>query len=134
MLTRVDVRQYWDYISSGLNKIKEESNPDWRVEDIYAAVLNNSAELYVDLEESKCGSFIILQEKPNPFNLNTSLLVWIAYDVRGGAADKYMHEIECIARDKNCNKIEFWTPWIQLAEALSDKGYKTKYYIVEKNL
>ena len=53
MLTRVDVRQYWDYISSGLNKIKEESNPDWRIEDIYAAVLNNSAELYVDLEESK---------------------------------------------------------------------------------
>ncbi|MDB9705180.1 hypothetical protein OAA77_00760 [Gammaproteobacteria bacterium] len=134
MLSKVDIRDFWDVVSSGLHKIKEESNPDWRPEDIYSAVVNDFAELYIDQNEAYCGSFIVLQEKPNPFNSSISLLVWIAYDVRGGAADKYMQKIESIARDKGCSRVEFWTPWAQLAEALIPKGYKTKYYIVEKDL
>ena len=90
MLTRVDVRVYWDFIAPGIWEIKNHSDPEWKPEDIYAALLNNVAELYIDIDEDPCESFIILQEKPNIFMPTKSFLIWIAYDKRGGAASKYM--------------------------------------------
>ena len=85
MLTQADIRLIWDHIKPGLQEIKNQADPDWRPEDIYAAVLNGVAELYIDVEQDPCESFIILQEKPNIFNASKSLLIWIAYDKRGKA-------------------------------------------------
>jgi hypothetical protein len=134
MLTRVDVRIYWDSIAAGLREIENQAKPEWRPEDIYTAIVNGIAELYVDVEQDPCESFIILQEKPSIFKPTKSLLIWVAYDKRGNAASKYMDYIEDMARERNCNKIEFWTPWSGLAKALSYKGYETKLLIVEKDL
>ena len=134
MLTQVDVRVFWDCIEPGLREIKKESQPDWRPEDIYTALVNNIAELYVDIEQDPCESFIILQEKPNMFKPTKSLLIWVAYDKRGGAASKYMNYIENMAETRGCNKIEFWTPHVGIAKALSYKGYETKLLIVEKEI
>ena len=134
MLTQVDVRVYWDLIEPGLREIKKQAKPDWRPEDIYSALLNGIAELYVDIEQNPCESFIILQEKPNVFQPFKSLLIWVAYDKRGKAADHYMDYLEQMARDKGCSKIEFWTPWQSLADALTMKGYKIPNYITEKEL
>ena len=134
MLTQVDVRVFWDCIEPGLREIKKESHPDWRPEDIYTALVNNIAELYVDIEQDPCDSFIILQEKPNMFKPTKSLLIWVAYDKRGSAADKYMEYIENMAEARGCNKIELWTPHAGIAKALSHKGYETKLLIVEKEI
>jgi len=134
MLSQVDVRIYWDSIEPGLREIEKESKPDWRPEDIYTALVNNIAELYVDIEQIPCKSFIILQEKPNMFKPTKSLLIWVAYDKRGEAAGKYMDYIENMARERGCNKVEFWTPHSRIAEALSCKGYETKLLIVEKKI
>lgn len=134
MLTQVDVRVFWDCIEPGLREIKKESQTDWRPEDIYTALVNNIAELYVDIEQDPCESFIILQEKPNMFKPTKSLLIWVAYDKRGSAADKYMEYIENMAEARGCNKIEFWTPHAGIAKALSHKGYETKLLIVEKEI
>ena len=134
MLTQVDVRDFWDLIAPGVWEIKNESEPDWRPEDIYTALINNVAELYVSKEENPCKRFIILQEKLSIFNNTKSLLIWLAYDKRGNAADKYMNYIENMAKQRGCNKVEFWTPWENLAKALSSKGYKTKLYLTEKEI
>jgi hypothetical protein len=132
MLDQVDVRIYWEDIELGLREMKKEANPEWRPEDIYGALVSNIAELYVDTEQDICESFIILQEKPSMFQPTKSLLIWVAYDKRGKAADKYMDYIEDMAKERGCNKVEFWTPWKGLADALSHKDYVTKQYIVEK--
>jgi hypothetical protein len=132
MLDQVDVRIYWEDIEPGLREMKKEANPEWRPEDIYGALVSNIAELYVDTEQDICESFIILQEKPSMFQPTKSLLIWVAYDKRGKAADKYMDYIEDMAKERGCNKVEFWTPWKGLADALSHKDYVTKQYIVEK--
>ena len=50
MLTKVDVRVYWDSIALGIWEIKNISDSDWKPEDIYAALLNNVAELYIDID------------------------------------------------------------------------------------
>ena len=134
MLTQADIRLIWDLIKPGLQEIKNQADPDWRPEDIYAAVLNGVAELYIDVEQDPCESFIILQEKPNIFNASKSLLIWIAYDKRGKAAEKYMDYIEEMAKNKGCNKIEFWTPWESLAKALGYHGYIIKNYLTEKEI
>jgi|TARA_Y100000114_G_scaffold120536_1_gene115507 hypothetical protein len=134
MLTQVDVRVYWDSIEPGLREIRKQAKPEWRPEDIYSALLNGIAELYVDIEQSPCESFIIMQERPNAFQPCKSLLIWVAYDKRGKAADQYMDYIEQMAREKGCNKIEFWTPWLSLAESLTMKGYKITNYITEKEI
>jgi hypothetical protein len=134
MLTQVDVRIFWDCIQPGLREIEKESQPDWRPEDIYTALVNNIAELYVDVEQDPCESFIILQEKPNMFKPTKSLLIWVAYDKRGSAADNYMEYIENMAEARGCNKIELWTPHAGLAKTLSHKGYETKLLIVEKEI
>jgi hypothetical protein len=75
-----------------------------------------------------------MQERPNAFQPCKSLLIWVAYDKRGKAADQYMDYIEQMAREKGCNKIEFWTPWLSLAESLTMKGYKITNYITEKEI
>ena len=134
MLTRVDVRVYWDFIAPGIWEIKNHSDPEWKPEDIYAALLNNVAELYIDIDEDPCESFIILQEKPNIFTPTKSFLIWIAYDKRGGAASKYMAHLEKMAKERGCNKIEFWTPHRRLAQALESIDYQTKLYVVEKDI
>ncbi len=110
MLAQVDVRVYWDFIAPGLREIKEEANPEWRPEDIYGALVNNIAELYVDIEQEPCESFIILQEKPSVFQPTKSLLIWVAYDKRGEAADKYMDYIEDMARERGCNRKRSFLP------------------------
>lgn len=134
MLTQVDIRTYWDSVEPGLREIKKEANPDWRPEDIYTAIVNGIAELYIDIEQDPCESFIILQEKPSMFSPTKSLLIWVAYDKRGDANEMYMEYIEEMARSRGCDKVELWTPWRGLAQALSHKDYKTKLYIVEKEL
>ena len=134
MLAQVDVRVYWDFIAPGLREIEKEAKPEWRPEDIYGALVNNIAELYVDIEQEPCESFIILQEKLSMFQPTKSLLIWVAYDKRGEAADKYMDYIEDMARERGCNKIEFWTPFKGLADALSHRGYQIKLYLSEKKL
>ena len=58
--------------------------------------------------------------------------MWIAFDERAEAAKKYMDEVETIAEEKGCSKVEFWTPWEGLVNSLSIRGYKLKYHIVEK--
>tara|TARA_B100001113_G_C20995768_1_gene572610 strand:+ start:216 stop:620 length:405 start_codon:yes stop_codon:yes gene_type:complete len=134
MLSLVDVRLYWDDILPGIKKIKDESQPEWRIEDVYASLVSGVAELYVDLEQRPNTSFIVLQEKPLIFKPGKSLLVWIAYDDRANAAKKYMEEVEMIAETKGCSKVEFWTPWDGLVKALNARGYNLKYYIVEKEI
>ena len=134
MLTQVDVRLFWESIEPGLREIKEEASTEWRTEDIYTALVNGIAELYIDEEQKNCESFIILQEKPQVFQPAKSLLIWVAYDKRGKAADIYMDYIENMARERGCTKIEFWTPYINLAHSLSSKGYKIKNYLTEKEL
>ena len=134
MLTQVDIRTYWDSVEPGLREIKKEANPDWRPEDIYTAIVNGVAELYIDIEQDPCESFIILQEKPSMFSPTKSLLIWVAYDKRGDANEMYMEYIEEMARSRGCDKVELWTPWRGLAQALSHKDYKTTLYIVEKEL
>ena len=134
MLTQVDVRVYWDSIEDGLREIKKEANPEWRPEDIYTAIVNGVAELYIDIEQSPCESFIILQEKPSMFSPTKSLLIWVAYDKRGDANEIYMDYIEEMARQRGCSKVELWTPWEGLAKTLAHRDYETKLYIVEKEL
>ena len=134
MLTQVDARVYWDYILPGLLEIEKQAEPEWRPEDIYAALVHNVAELYVDIKQDPCKSFIILQEKVSNFRPTKSLLIWVAFDKRDNAADLYMDFIEDMARARGCNKIEFWTPWEGLADALSWRDYETKLYVVEKKL
>ena len=134
MLSLVDVRLYWDDILPGIIKIKDESQPEWRIEDVYASLIAGVAELYVDLNQRPRNSFIILQEKPLIFKPGKSLLVWIAFDERAEAAKKYMDEVETIAEEKGCSKVEFWTPWEGLVNSLSIRGYKLKYHIVEKEI
>tara|TARA_R100000951_G_scaffold28658_1_gene24631 strand:- start:2906 stop:3310 length:405 start_codon:yes stop_codon:yes gene_type:complete len=134
MLTQVDVRVYWDSVERGLREIKKEANPDWRPEDIYTAIVNGVAELYIDIEQEPCESFIVLQEKPSFFQPTKSLLIWVAYDKRDNANRKYMKYIEEMAKNRGCNKVELWTPWNGLAAVLSKQGYETKQYIVEKKI
>jgi len=134
MLSLVDVRLYWDDILPGIEKIKDESQPEWRIEDVYASLITGVAELYVDHNQNPCSSFIILQEKPLIFKPGKSLLVWLAFDERADAAKKYMEEVETIAEAKGCSKLEFWTPHEGLVKALSIRGYSLKYYIVEKEI
>ena len=134
MLSQVDVRVYWDFIEPGLREIKKEAKPEWRPEDIYSALVSGVAELYVDIEQDPCESFIILQVKPSIFKPTQSLLIWVAYDKRENANGKYMEYIEHMAEQRGCNKVEFWTPWKGLADVLSHIGYETKQYIVEKEI
>ena len=102
-----DIRQFWDEVKPGLEEIKKcwpESNT-WRLEDIYAEVVNGDAVLYRTED-----GFAICTLETDKWTGNSDLFIWIAYspkDKVGGMLKKY------------------WPSFIEEAKRLGCKGIQT---------
>lgn len=129
----VDIREVWDVIRPGLELIQSETNPDWRIEDVYAACVNQRSFLLMDSARTASG-FIVLQTKSHPFRDSKIMLIWVAYDPVPGSLMTYADELEALALNTGHSEIEFLTPHRGLWDLGQQYGYRLRWATLTKKL
>lgn len=100
MLQPADIRQVWDQILPGLLDLKARYPLDWRPEDVYAACVNGTSELF--LSDS---GFLVTELTENQFDTTLEFLVWVAYDRSPDAQSRYLSEVEAMARARGAKRL-----------------------------
>ena len=132
MLVQEDIRDQWDRVKPGLYWIHSNLNPEWRPEDIYMAVRMGAATLWMDPQVED--GFAILQVKPDAFKDIKALLVWVAYYQGGDGVSEYLPEIEKMARDFGCQRVEFWSPRRGFERLAEKAGYKIANVVYARDI
>lgn len=129
----VDIREVWDVVRPGLEAIHSETNPDWRIEDVYAACVSQRSFLLMDTARTASG-FIVLQTKSHAFRDSKIMLIWIAYDPEPGSLMTYSEDLEALALKTGHSEIEFLTPHRGLWDLAEGYGYHLRWATLNKKL
>ena len=122
-----NIREVWDTVRPGLEEIKArwpESNT-WRVEDIYAEVVNENAVLYMTED-----GFAVCALETDRWTGAKDLFIWIAYspnDKRGGILKKYWPSFIEVAKHLGCDGIQTGSLHPALAAFAELKPLHTTY-------
>lgn len=99
------LHEVWDAILPGLHEIKE-AWPEmctWRVEDVYTALYNQDAVVYVVDD-----GFAVCYLDTDEYSQESDLFIWIAYspeDRRGGMLQKYLPSFIEVAKGLGCRGV-----------------------------
>ena len=100
-----NIRDVWDDIKPGLEAVKRDwpELSTWRVEDVYAAVLQEQAVVYVTED-----GFAVCKLDTDDYSQETMLCIWIAYAYkanRGGILKKYLPSFIEVAKRLGCKGV-----------------------------
>jgi hypothetical protein len=124
MLEAFDIRQVWDSVLPGLSYIKENYDPEWRPEDLYAGCVAKRMHLFKPNAQSS--DFVLLSTNVSVYTGAASLLVLVAYSKEGDAVETYQSEIDRIARESGCSLIDFYSPRLGWERHGKRFGYEPK--------
>ena len=125
-----NIREAWDDIKPGLEEIKTRW-PElctWRLEDVYAAVLQEQAVLYTTKD-----GFAVCMLETDEFSLESDFCIWIAYAYklsRGGMLRKYLPSFIEVAKSLGCRGVTTFSDHPALAEMSAMKPVYTYYRVV----
>ena len=128
-----DVRDQWETIKPGIIELRKDYAHDWRLEDVYASLLNGKSQLLMDFARTPNG-FTVVQSVPIPFQNAQKMLIWLAYDPVSGSAITYADELETLALSTGHKQIEFLTPHEGLWKLGKSFGYDLKWAVLNKTL
>ena len=128
-----DVRAHWDMVKVGLESISQETKSDWRLEDVYASLVQGQSHLLIDTSRTKTG-FMVVESVRIPFQNADKLLIWIAYDPEPDSLATYAEELEALALDTGHKQIEFLTPHRGLWSLGEKFGYELRWAVLNKPL
>jgi len=122
-----NIREVWDEVRPGLERIKAEwpESNTWRVEDVYAEVVNENAVLYRTED-----GFAVCTLETDRWTGVTDLFIWIAYsydDKRGGILKKYWPSFIKSAKHSGCRGIQTGSLHPALAAFDAHKPLPTTY-------
>lgn len=104
-LELMDIRRVWERVRPGLEQVARDMGADWRPEDIYALCVNRQASLYLAAE-----GFIILSKPVNEWTLEPYLFVVAAFAPDAPVQERYLEELESLARAAGAAYIECLSP------------------------
>jgi hypothetical protein len=119
-----ELRQTWGFVRNGLETILSKSPEPWIPEDVYVALMNNRANLWLAIENDKAIGFVVGYINQDNFH------VWCAWGDVSGNLKQWFSELEDIARTQ-CTRITFdsWRPgWNRVAKEL---GFKPRSWAKE---
>jgi hypothetical protein len=119
-----ELRQTWGFVKHGLETILIKSSEPWIPEDVYAAIANNKASLWLAIEQDKVIGFVVGYISGDSFH------IWCAYGDPKGNLKGWFKPLEDIAREQ-CKRITFdsWRPaWGRVAKEL---GFKPRSWAKE---
>jgi hypothetical protein len=127
-----NVRQEWEWVKRGIEEIiAEQPRLTFRPEDVYAAVLNGEALLWVAPE-----GFVITTEQDDEFTDKKSFFVWLAWTKERGQSCvvKYFSFFAQIAKQHGFSHIEVRTPITALEEYLLAEGWEKNTVVYTREL
>jgi hypothetical protein len=127
-----NVRQEWEWVKRGIEEIiAEQPRLTFRPEDVYAAVLNGEALLWVAPE-----GFVITTEQDDEFTDKKSFFVWLAWTKERGQSCvvKYFSFFAQIAKQHGFSHIEVRTPITALEEYLLAEGWEKDTVVYTREL
>lgn len=135
MLQAIDVRTVWDKICPPIQKIHSELPwSDWRLEDIYAACLSGQAVVLVQPDMEPQDAFGVVRMDTCEQTGRKSLFIWIAWCKNEEGAKQVYEDLDEIARNSECESIDFITGSQKLVNYAQNFGYKKVMYEVRKEM
>lgn len=124
-----NIREVWDQVKPCLEDIKQAwpELSTWRVEDVYAAVLQEQAVLYMTED-----GFAVCMLETDEYSSRSDLCIWIAYAFegsRGGMLKKYLPSFIEVARSLGCNGVSTMSHNPALASLTEMKPIYTYYRV-----
>lgn len=127
-----NVRQEWDWVKQGIDEIlAEQPQLTFRPEDVYAAVLNGEALLWVAPE-----GFVITTEQSDEFTGAKTFFIWLAWAKERGqsCAIKYLPFFAKLAKENGYKNIETRTPVSTLEDYFLVEGWVKDTVIYTREL
>ena len=131
-LQAFDIREVWDSVLPGLKEIKENFDPEWRPEDLYAGCL--AKRMHIFKPDATSNDFLLLSQNVSVYTGKVSLLVLVAYSKEGDAVETYQSEIDRIARESGCGLIDFYSPRLGWERHAKRHGYEPKATMFRRKL
>lgn len=93
----------WDLIKPGIEEVRSHSADDWIVEDVYHALKSGASQLYIGYDAGEYQGFVILT--PAVTYASRVLHIWLAFGMYIGSLDKFLPEVDAIARALGIDRI-----------------------------
>jgi hypothetical protein len=120
-----ELRNWWNWVRPGLEKIKEKSTEPWIPEDVYADCYSQNSMLWVLLRHDRPVAFLVVQPTP------AVLHVWCAYAYEDGCLEEGFKELKDLAKQQGWSKLSFDSDrrgWDKVAGRL---GFKPRRWVAE---
>jgi hypothetical protein len=75
------LHELWPFIQRGLIAVEKKVKPDWRPEDVYAALRAGQASCVIVEQGSARLGFLVYYRQIRPFSGKPELFVWAAWDI-----------------------------------------------------
>lgn len=75
------LHDFWDFIAHGLSYVRAQIKPAWIEEDVYAAIHNNRAELFVFKKGERLVAFVIGYTVNDPWTGTLEYFIWISWSI-----------------------------------------------------
>ncbi|HEU4344744.1 MAG TPA: hypothetical protein VFU31_24580 [Candidatus Binatia bacterium] len=124
-----DIREWWPVIKPGIERVLKRQEYDAFPEDVYLALRNGTAQLFVALVFNRYDGFVICRREDRVDG--SYLFLWMAYTPTSGVADIVFPKLREIAKSGGMKKIQFATSrkgWERLG---ADFGFKRAMTIYE---
>lgn len=96
-----ELRNYWDWVKEGLNKVRSKGHDQWIVEDVYCDCFEQRSMLWIGYRDDAPVGFMVLQP------IGESLHVWVAYLTTHQDLQDGFEHIKNIAKQGNLQKVTF---------------------------
>lgn len=124
----------WERVRAGLVEVKKATTDDWLPEDVYMALRQGHAALYIGESAAReYAGFVVLRLVPT-FH-GTRMDVWCAYSAtRVPAMRRFLPHIRAVARNAGAGSIGFSSARPEWAAAAQHLGFVPKQVTYELNL
>lgn len=129
-----DLQFVYEEIEAKLRNIIKKSYSDWVPADVYVALKNKDADLYIGYEKDKNVGFIVTSTQQNHGG-GPTLYVWAAYQDPEYEYTKNGFELlERLAEELQADNIEFQTSREGWSKIAPKYGYKLVSYVYRKDM
>jgi hypothetical protein len=124
----------WDRVRAGLVEVKKATTDDWLPEDVYMALRQGEAVLYIGAgDEGKYAGFVVLRLIAG-FH-SKKLQIWCAYSAtRAPALRRFLPHIRAVARNAGASAITFGSAREEWAAGAPKLGFSARQVEYELSL
>lgn len=109
---QVVLRQLWPELSEQLHTMKRRCAEPWFVEDVWVALINQQATLYIGKKDGETVGFLVSEIVWDAFAVAPVLNIWIAvgYDLLATHGEQVINAMRKVATDAGASCVRMMSP------------------------